>query len=153
LPENKKAQVGQGKSARILNGKGDIRLAHEFFRDAEYAIRIRAYGESSDKELSHLILKLDRQTLGEYDVKAAEGRHETFQIKTQVTAGFHDIIIRFSNEAIEGDAKEGQKKERKLVLDGIEVEGPLGLPAKSEPHPILISAPGNDLPARDAARR
>jgi hypothetical protein len=153
LPENKKAQVGPGKSARILNGKGDIRLGHEFFRDAEYAIRVRAYGESSEKELPHLIVKLDRQTLGEYDVKAAEASPETFQIKTQVTAGFHDIVIRFSNEAIEGEAKDGQKKERKLVLAGIEVEGPLGLPAKTEPHPILISAPGADLPSRDAARK
>lgn len=153
LPENKKALVGPGKSARLLTGKSDIKLAHEFIRDAEYVVRIRAYGEVSDKELPHLVVKLDRKTLGEYDVKGSEAKADNFQINTQVSSGFHDIIIRFSNENVDTDSKDSEKKERKLVLMGIEVEGPLGLPVKSEPHPVLIAKPSQEISAREAARQ
>jgi mono/diheme cytochrome c family protein len=128
-------------------------VSYDFLYEGDYVLRARAYGEPAGPDLPKLVFNVDRKPVGSHDVDAVDGKPKTYETKTHVPAGRHEIRFEFTNpfEDKSGD----QKKARGLSLVLMEVEGPFHPVPKppSETHKRIFSAAPPGPNDREAAAR
>ncbi|MDG3003034.1 DUF1592 domain-containing protein [Paludisphaera mucosa] len=119
---------------RILSTDGEIAVAHAFPRDATYTVRVQAYGQQAGDEPARMMIKLDGKPLRSYDVTAIEGTAGTYEIQEKLPAGPARIAAAFVNDFWDPNHPEPAKRDRNLVVQAIEIEGPLN--ARGDEPPL-----------------
>ncbi len=133
--------------ARVLASNGTIWSWHVFPSDGEYVLRARAFGDQAGDEPVRMAFVLDGETLETLTVKAVETDPQVFETRVQVKAGFHPFGVSFLNDYYNPKAVNPQDRDRNLVVDYFEVEGPQGVSLASLPEShtrILFKTPGKD---------
>ncbi len=131
-----------------LNSNGEVHKEYEFPSDGEYVFRLAAFGQQAGTDLPKMALKIDDKVAKEWEVKAKEGRAETLETKVKVRGGKFKVAAAFTNDFYDKDNKDPRKRDRNLVVESIEIKGPLGQPVKDLPesHTRLVNVaitPGN----------
>lgn len=131
-----------------LNSNGEVHKEYEFPGDGEYVFRVAAFGQPAGDDLPKMALKIDDKVAKEWSIKAKEGRSETVETKVKVRGGKFKVAVAFTNDFYDKDNKDPRKRDRNLVVETVEIKGPLGQPAKDLPesHTKLINVaitPGN----------
>jgi mono/diheme cytochrome c family protein len=149
-------RLSQGKGDEfdpggVLNSAGETGVTHEFPSDGDYVLRARAYGQQAGPEPAKMALRLDGKDLTTVDVAAVEADPAVYQVKTHVARGQHRFTAAFLNDY--HDAKAPTPNDRNLIVDSLEVQGPLEWQG---PYPvsharIMISRPTPQT--RDEAAR
>ncbi len=152
-PRKPEHLIGPNKSHRLLITNSEIKVTFDFPRDGEYEFTVLAYGQQAGGELPKLSLKLDRQNLRVFEVKAVEAKAGPHKHKMRVKAGSHEIFVGFTNDYYDENNKDPKQRDRNLINVGVEDEGPLNLPVVEMKHPILIARPGDQLSVPEAARK
>lgn len=130
---------------RMLYGNGELSVEHQFRAAGEYLIRARIYGERGGPELPRLAIMLDGRRLKEQEVTARSEDPALVEVRVNTTAGPHRAGIAFLNDFfMAGERK--SREDRNLVIDWIEVEGPLSAQASQTDLPpshrrIITSLP------------
>jgi mono/diheme cytochrome c family protein len=138
---------------RILASVGEIGIKHEFPKAGEYLLRVRAYGDQAGSEAVRMAIRLDGKNLRTVSVTAKEEAPQSFQEPVKVAAGKHRFHVAFLNDYYKPEAPDPEQRDRNLIVEALEIQGPMGLPERlPAPHQrIFIARP---TPAtRDAAAR
>ncbi|WP_165245898.1 DUF1592 domain-containing protein [Paludisphaera soli] len=118
---------------RFLGTNGEIALAHDFPRDASYVVRVHAYAHQAGDQPARMAIKLDGKTLQSFDVKAVQGSIGTYEFQGKLRGGRRRIAAEFLNDYWEPENPDPSRRDRNLVVQSIEVQGPIG--AKGDPLP------------------
>jgi mono/diheme cytochrome c family protein len=139
-----------------LNKNGSATTNYDFAYEGEYVFRARAYGEQVGKDLPKLGIELDRKALKSFDVEAVEGKAKTYEVRTKVTAGKHDVSFTFTNAFTDKTAKDPKKADRTLSIEHVEIEGPFNpvrKPAPAAHQKIFVATPTGPADAEAAAKK
>lgn len=134
-----------------INRNGKVFVNFDFLYTGDYVLRGRVYGEQAGKDLPKLAIQLDAKELKSFDVDAVEGKAKTFEARTRVTAGRHDVELAFTNAFEDKDSK----KVRALHVEIMEIEGPFNPEPKPLPEihrRIMIAKPTGAADKEKAAR-
>jgi hypothetical protein len=139
----------------VLTSRGHIILDHRFPLDGEYVLRARAFGQQAGNEPARMQARLDDQELKVFDVEAVADEPAVYEIRTEVTAGEHRFSVGFVNDFYQPDDPDPANRDRNLLVDYLEIEGPFGAeaPPLTEAHrAIIFREPKDDADQLPAAR-
>jgi mono/diheme cytochrome c family protein len=156
-PQNVRTTLGPfaKQDKRVyLSQVGAAIVSYDFLYEGEYVVRARAYGERAGPEMPKLSIVLDRNPVGSHEVDALESKPKTYESRTKIGSGRHEIRFEFANpfEDKAGDTK----KLRSVSLLVMEIEGPFNpvpKPAPESHRRIFIASPTGPADREAAARK
>ena len=125
-----------------------------FPADGEYIVRVKAWGNKVGDELARLVIRVDGKDLKEYRIEAPADKPLTVEFKSKITAGERRVAAAFNNPFEDKKATDDALKFRKLGIESIEIEGPLGkamAPLSDAAKLILVAIPNGPDDATTAA--
>lgn len=129
---------------RALNSNGALFVAHHFPISGEYVLRVRACGQQAGREPVKMAWALDNQVLKPQDVKNPENDPRVYEAFVKVRAGDHRFGVFFTNDYYAPNTPDPKNRDRNLLVEWLEVEGPLDVPPPSLPEShrrIMICQP------------
>ena len=142
-----------GGNGGELYSNGDLTLTHNFKSPGSYRVRAALVGDQAGPDPVRASLRLGRVELLRADVGARRSdppdRVETTFVVDE--PGQRDVALRFLNDYWRPDEPDPRQRDRNLVLQWIEVEGPLEPPEPSGLERDLAERFG-DLHEGDALR-
>jgi hypothetical protein len=123
------------QDSRILTSNGEITVAHHLPRDGAYVLRVKAYGQQAGQEPVRMAVLIDGKRLRTFDVKGVEDAPGTYEVKERLRGGDRRLAASFLNDYYKPDDPDPGQRDRNLVVEAIEVEGPLFAPG----DPLLES--------------
>jgi hypothetical protein len=156
--EFEQATVGSryGEGAFNLYSNGEVFVRHVFEEPGEYIVRIRAFGQQAGDEPCRMGLRIDDEQRAEFEVAAVERDPQVYEQRLTIEAGAHRVAAAFLNDYYRPQARDPNQRDRNLVIDYIEVAGPLtGPPEPPESHRrIVLCHPDDDgADERECARK
>jgi hypothetical protein len=136
--------------SRILARTGNLSLRHDFAQDGEYIIRVRAAAHQAGDEAAKMTLTLNGRDLHTFEVGNEPEALQVFERRVRMKAGKHEVMIKFINDFYNPKESDPSRRDRNLLVDGLEVEksGAVVLPLPEFHRRILGSekvTPGNRL--------
>jgi hypothetical protein len=122
----------------------------------EYEVRIQAAGDFAGDELPKIGLSVDGKPDRTIEVKHHRQEPKEIAFKRRFGKGTHKLGIAFINDFFDKDAPDPNKRDRNLILNYVQVEGPLDGPMTKLPesHEQLINAvPDDKLSPREASEK
>jgi hypothetical protein len=132
------------KDSRILTSSGEITVTHRLPRDGAYVLRVRAYGQQAGREPVRMAVLIDGKRLQTFDVKAVEEAPGTYEVKVSLRGGSRRLGASFLNDYYKPDDPDPGQRDRNLVVEAIEVQGPLlakGDPLLESQRGIIFRTP------------
>jgi hypothetical protein len=135
--EHLEGEVGRAQDDHYnVWSNGELVVPFEVPVSGRYRLAARLWGAQAGDEPVKVSLRLDEERLGEFEVPETEATPRTLEQEVFVNAGKRSVAVGFLNDFY---VKE-QNLDRNLLIDWIELEGPLD--AKPERAPALaICAP------------
>lgn len=99
--------------------------------DGEYTLAIDAFGQQAGDEVVEMALRVDGADVQLFDVAAVDVP-ERYEIRLALTAGSHTVAAAFTNEFKQPPA------DRNLIVDRMQVTGPLDVPRVPSPSRGLV---------------
>jgi hypothetical protein len=145
-----KAVTRRDPQYRLLTENGPLSVQHEFPRDGEYTIRVKAHGEQAGSETVRMALRIAGQEVKNFEVKGTDPKSaKVFEVKVQVRAGNRRVAAVFLNDYY----NEKTKEDRNLAVHYMEVEAPLAFASVDGFSKLFIAAPSGKVTKEDAARK
>ncbi len=125
-----------------LFAAGDVTASVTTTVAGRYAVRVRADQQAAGPDAARMTIRVDDVDLVTVDVDGLD----TYAVETELSAGEHRVTARFDNDFYNPDAGE----DRNLLVDFVEVEGPLGVVGSSAGHDrFVFCAPADQVPGGD----
>ncbi len=132
-----------GKTARVLDKPGTIRVRHQFRHQGDYKIRVRLGAKKASKEGLETTLSLDKKIARSASVTASKLRPEVIETTVTAKKGSSEVVVTLR----------GKPGKNRLFVSPIEIEGPFQPKADKLPpsHTAIFGkVPGNrDLKAAE----
>lgn len=93
--------------------------------DGRYAVRAGAWGQQAGPDPVRMSILVDRQSVQQFDVRAEGGNTETYEATVELRQGPHSLSVTFDNDYYMPDHPDPAQRDRNLLLDWFEIEGPL----------------------------
>jgi hypothetical protein len=127
----------------------------DFPRTGDYALRVRAWAQQAGPEKAKMTIRFGNEDVQTVEVTAVEGSAQEYEMKLNVPAGKHTFAARFINDYYKPDDPDPNNRDRNLIVERMEVQGPLGvlpekLPAAHER--IITCRPAEKTDPADCAR-
>jgi hypothetical protein len=153
--EGKRLKGGSshGDACRILASTGEIYADHDFPKDGDYLLRARAYAQQAGPEPAKMAFRLGDKDLHAVDVTAEEAEPAVYEFAVQVPAGKQKVAVAFLNDYFKADDPNPDRRDRNLLIERLEVVGPLELPTLPETHKRIVSETPRDGNDREVARK
>jgi hypothetical protein len=113
---------------RILTSEGQITQEHMFPAAADYDFKVEAEGDQAGNEPARMTVKVAGQTIRTFDVRNRRGHSKVFSFHAHVAAGTQPVVMEFINDFYDPTAKDPKRRDRNLIVDSLEINGPLDLP-------------------------
>ena len=149
------ASWSRGDGTMGLGSEGEIAVIHAFPRNGHYVIRVRASGDQAGPEPVKMAVRIDGKDLKKFDVTAPAGKFQEFQFKQNLRGGSRRLGVAFLNDYYKPEAPNPKDRDRNLILESIEVEGPLYSPSDPLPEShrrIIFRTPKSKSDIAGAAR-
>ena len=117
-----------------LSSAGEIGVSHSFPRNGHYVIRVRASGDQAGPEPVKIAVRIDGKDLKRFDVTAPAGKFQNIELKQNLRGGLRRLAVAFLNDYYKPDDPDLKKRDRNLILESIEIEGPLYAPGDPLPE-------------------
>jgi hypothetical protein len=124
LPGPVEGQVNS-EQGRVICSEGSIVTRHDFPSDGQYIFRARAFGHQAGDEPARMAFLLDGKALKTADVEAVEKEPGVYEHRVEVAAGQHQFGVAFVNDYYNEKAPDPKDRDRNLVVDSLEVQGPI----------------------------
>ncbi len=120
--ENIKQSAGTARAKAFnLGGNAELGLRFELPASGTYRVTIHAWGEQAGSEPARLRLRAGETELGVFDVGGDAAAPVTIERDAPLSAGSSSVGLTFVNDF----SDKGQKLDRNLLIDWVEVQGPL----------------------------
>jgi hypothetical protein len=103
----------------------EAQATHTFPRDGEYILRFSAWSTRGGDEEAKVALRLDGERLKVFEIPGAKGDPDTHELQVRIKAGEHMIAARFINDFYEPAKADGPQRDRNVMIQFIEVTGPI----------------------------
>ncbi|MEX2559741.1 MAG: DUF1592 domain-containing protein [Pirellulales bacterium] len=146
-------QTGDGEprdSVRILTSTGEVFVPDAQFGAAgQYVLRAKAYGQQAGDEPARMAFRLDGSELELVDVPARRRNPGVYETRVQVDQpGAKRFAVAFVNDYYRPDDPNPRNRDRNLIVEHLEVEGPLPQDAAQaseiQQRIIFVSPPPGD---------
>ena len=139
--------VPDGASGRMLASEGEIGVKFDFPKGGDYLVRVRAFGEQAGPEPARMAIKADGKVLNKVDVPAIRSDPKTYEAKIKTRGGSKRLAVAFLNDYYKSDDPDPDQRDRNLVIESIEVQGPVESRPVPESHRSILfrrPKPGED---------
>jgi hypothetical protein len=121
-------QVGgvSGDTWNLWSG-GELPMTHEFPSSGDYKISAQVWGQQAGPDLVDMNLLVGGQVAGNFKIASTSANPEVVSATAKVSAGTQVVSVEFLNDYYDPNAG----ADRNLVIDWIEVEGPVGAVGKN----------------------
>ena len=109
-----------------LTDVGGIVVDVEIPTRGRYKLSVRAFQIPAGSTPAKLAMRLDEEDLAVFEVHEEEGAPRTFEMEWGSERGPVTLAAVFVNAFKDPGARDSRRRERALVIDWVEVEGPLG---------------------------
>ncbi len=116
----------------VLATNGEAFVNYEFPRESDYVIRARVTGQQAGPDLVKTSLKLDGTALKTESIKAEDDNGQVMESKVHLSAGKRKVVVAFLNDFYDANEKNPKRRDRNLVVIGLDIVGPL----KERPNPL-----------------
>ena len=113
------------ESGRVLYTTGAITVKPTIPRDGEYTLRARAFGQQAGPEVVKMAFVVDGKPVATVDVPATESSPKTYEVRTRLKAGTRVVGVAFVNDYDNEKAPDPKDRDRNLVVDALELQGPI----------------------------
>ena len=93
-----------------------------------------ASGDQAGPEPVKIAIRVDGEDLKRFDVTAASGKFQEFQLRQKLRGGLCRLGVAFLNDYLKPDAPDPAQRDRNLILESVEVEGPFFSPSEALPE-------------------
>lgn len=131
-------------TSRGLYSSGRIQTEVKIASDGEYLIRIGAYGDQAGGEPAKMAVTIDRQRIKELDVPATDTAPGLYELKLPLKAGSHRVAMEFTNDYYMPRDPNPDNRDRNLIVQSLEVIGPLGVDKPAAKSTDLITCRPKD---------
>ena len=102
-----------------------------------------------------MTLRVDGKHAEKFDVKATSPQVGWYTKTIELDRGKHELVTRFINDYVDDKAKDPARRDRNLIVLGIEIRGPLGFKSgyPDSHRRIMTAAPNEKTDWSIAARR
>ena len=107
----------------------------DFPYDAEYVLRVRAYGQQAGPDPVRMALLIDDKEIQRFDVTAEEDRPLIYGARVSLKAGRKKLSAAYLNNYVNPKDPNPRNRDRNLIVDYLEVI----VPAATEPSPLPVS--------------
>jgi hypothetical protein len=135
-----------GKIGRILSSTGEIGVSHEVPREGEYILRARAFGQQAGPEPVKMEFRIEGKAEKVFDVEAVEEAPELYEVRVKLEPGKKRVAVAFLNDYYQPEDPDPHRRDRNLVVDSLEVQGPIAsapLPVPESHARIIYREPKN----------
>jgi len=136
---------GVDGGAKRLTREGDIFVRFNVTQPGEYALRAMAYGEQFGPEAPKMKFRLNQEDLQTFDVPVESDKPQVYEVRLKLAAGPNRFSATYLNNLVNNTDKDPKKRgDRNLVIEHLEVAGPLDvpLPAFPETHRRIFFSEG-----------
>jgi mono/diheme cytochrome c family protein len=149
------AQYDSNQSVRrwTIYSTGSVFADFDFRRDGLYTLRVVAMGQPAGDEPPQLELRVDGQKVKVFDVNAV-GTRSRYEIKWNVAGGTHRLSAHFLNDFEDPAAGDPKRRDRNLIVDALEVDGPLDPRVEDFPaahRRFMVQSPKSNVQGQPAA--
>jgi len=133
---------------------GSVGADFDFRRAGRYTLRIIAVGQPAGDESPRMEMRLDDQKVKVFDVNATQQRGR-YEVKWDVPAGRHRVSGHFLNDFEDPTAEDRKRRDRNLIVDSIEIDGPHDPQPEDYPEThrrLILVRPEGGLSALAAAQ-
>ena len=95
--------------------------------EGDYVLRVAAYATPAGPDAARMALLVDGQPQAEVEVPNTRAQPGVFEVRFHATAGYHTVGAAFLNDYYAPDDPDPNQRDRNLLLDYFEVEGPFGV--------------------------
>lgn len=150
------AEYDSAQSSRrwTIHAQGSVFADFDFPRTGTYSLRVAASGQRAGDEPPQMEMRLDGQKVKVFDVNAVQTRYR-YQIKWPAAAGTHRLSVHFLNDFEDPTAEDRKQRDRNLIIDSLEVDGPLDVRLEDYPpmHQRIVAVqPGEGRTVLAAAK-
>ncbi len=131
--------------AKKLTREGDIFVRFTVTQPGEYALRALAYGEQFGPEPPKMKFRLNKEDLQTFDVPVESDKPQVYEVRLKLAAGTNRFSAAYLNNLVNSTDKDPKKRgDRNLVIEYLEVAGPLDapLPPLPETHRRIFFSEG-----------
>lgn len=133
LPGSAPGEEVDGGSRRLAR-EGDIYINFNFPLAGEYALRASAYGEQFGPEPPRMTFRLGTNELKTFDVPVEAGTSAVYEVRLKVASGTNRFSASYINNLVNNTDRDRKKRgDRNLVIDHLEIAGPLDIPLPLPP--------------------
>jgi mono/diheme cytochrome c family protein len=134
--------------------EGDVHSRVKFRATGEYILRVRAAGEQAGPDPVKMALAVDDRDLATIVVPEQRKEAKVHEARFTVDRGAHKVAVRYLNNYFNAKEPDPKKRDRNLLLQWIEIEGPFNPGPQTLPEThrrIFVREPGRG-DGRSAAR-
>lgn len=118
---------GPSEEAWVVWSNGELPALVDFSAKGKYKISTRVWGQQAGPDPVKLSIALSGVSLGTFDLPNTAQDPAVIEVTADADAGKHIVSVSFLNDYYDPDAG----ADRNLLVDWIEVEGPLDAPGKN----------------------
>lgn len=122
--EKLKNDYDEHAEAGWLLRDGEIYTTVTAAHAGKYQVRIFAAGQQAGPEYVRMGVKVDGQTIREFEVKTGRQDPQPYEVTVPLAAGAHRVAVEFLNDYWDADAEKRRDRDRNMVVQTVEVEGP-----------------------------
>ncbi len=145
----------EGGFGFMLYTQGVLEAAVTLPRSGRYRLRVTVAADQAGPEKARWAILIGQQRAAEHEVTAPSDERQTFEDILDFPAGKTRIGVEFLNDFYDKDAADPLQRDRNLVVDSLDIEGPVNAPAAkpSAAHDrVFFRVPGKDGAPRECAR-
>ena len=126
---------GVDGGGKRLTREGDIFVRFNVAQPGEYALRALAYGEQFGPDPARMKFRLGTNELQMFDVPVEVDKPQVYEFRLKLSAGTNRFSASYINNLVNNTDKDPKKRgDRNLVIEYLEVAGPLDVPLPPLPE-------------------
>jgi hypothetical protein len=132
----------RGKYGRVLATNGELQAELELAREYEFVANVRMSCDPAGSEPVKAALRLDGRDVQVLETRERNSR--TYPVRITVPTGRHTLGVAFLNDHYDPDNPDPKERDRNLVLEYIDMQGPIDASPTLSEQLILICRPAAD---------
>jgi len=128
------AKMGAGTASsargkfRGLYSNGEVTLTRKLPRAGDYAVRVGVHGDQAGADPCRMSLKVASREVLRADVSESTPNARTIEAFVRLPAGSTKFAVAFLNDFYAPADADAERRDRNLILEWFEIEGPLDRP-------------------------
>ena len=118
-------KVRRRGSSWFFSSRGRVDVEFEIPVTGDYLLRLQCSADQAGPENARFVVRHGTKVVGRFEVNAPDRRPVEFEIPISFDSGLEECSVSFVNDYFDPDSSDPSQRDRNLVLDWIELVGPI----------------------------